>query len=350
MRSQPRKFYPELFKSFVKYLDKCRANNRHDLANKSYLYVHAGLVDVGWDLKLELKRHKLSHKVIFTYHCRNCKFTRPMFYSGETAFCPNCQQCGMVTPGSSQGISRQELARIINSFDVYLQVASNEGLGMPILEAKSCGVPTAVIDYSAMTDLAHEPGGIPVKVATIFQEPLQSTYQLRAYPDNDDLANQMYGLATMPREEREKIGAEGRDYIEKRYNWKYVTSIWEQCIDSLSLPPINQTWLSQPKVIEGQFDVPKNLTNEEFVYYLWVNIAKDPDKCRQSIAKKCIMSLNLGYEIAHNNEGHVVQYPVDRNTVTKWFSNYIQQHNMAEIYRYNKLLNKSQQKVSVVEI
>lgn len=350
MRSQPRKFYPELFKSFVKYLDLCRANGREDLANKSYLYCHTGIIDVGWNLSLEIKRHKLSHKVLFTYTCRNCGFTRPLFFSGEVTFCPHCQKQAMMTPGSAQGVSREQLGQIMSAMDVYVQVASNEGLGMPILEAKSCGVPTIVVDYSAMTDLAHEPGGIPAKVATIFQEPLHSTYQLRAYPDNDDIAQKMYGVATMTPEDREKLGLEGRAYVEKRYNWGHVTDIWEQCINSLPVRDEKETWLSPPKILGGKFDVPPNLSNEQFLAYLWGAVVKEPSKFDSGITRKLIESLNMGYEVVNSGTGQMMQQEVNRGTVINWFIQYINNQNAAEQYRYNRLLGKPSGQRMVVEV
>lgn len=45
------------------------------------------------------------------------------------------------------------MAKIYNSFDVFLNVSAGEGFGIPILEAQSCGVPVILGDWSSMSDL-----------------------------------------------------------------------------------------------------------------------------------------------------------------------------------------------------
>lgn len=51
------------------------------------------------------------------------------------------------------GIPTQALAYTYQAFDVLLQPSLGEGFGVPILEAQACGVPVAVSDHSAMTEL-----------------------------------------------------------------------------------------------------------------------------------------------------------------------------------------------------
>ena len=79
MRNQPRKLFPDLMKSFVRYLELCKETGKEELAKKSYLYFHTSVNDVGWAMNEELRRYKLSHKVLFTYMCDHCKSVYPSF-------------------------------------------------------------------------------------------------------------------------------------------------------------------------------------------------------------------------------------------------------------------------------
>lgn len=65
MRNQKRKLYPDLFKSFRKFLDSTEDSN-------SFLYCHTYYPDVGWDIPRLLDQYGLSSRVLFSYKCKNC--------------------------------------------------------------------------------------------------------------------------------------------------------------------------------------------------------------------------------------------------------------------------------------
>jgi glycosyltransferase involved in cell wall biosynthesis len=46
-----------------------------------------------------------------------------------------------------------EMAKVFNTFDVFLNPALGEGFGVPILEAQACGVPGIVTNFSAMPEV-----------------------------------------------------------------------------------------------------------------------------------------------------------------------------------------------------
>ncbi len=120
MRNQPRKLFPELMRGFNRYLDLCKKNNRQDLINKSYLYFHTTYPDLGWDFSSEIKRHHLGHKILFTYTCE-CGLTYPLFFSGESTYCRNCNRKKSEFPSTGQGVTREVLANIYNSWDLLVQ-------------------------------------------------------------------------------------------------------------------------------------------------------------------------------------------------------------------------------------
>lgn len=49
-----------------------------------------------------------------------------------------------------------EMAKIFNAFDVLLMPSTNEGFGIPAIEAQSCGVPVIVNDFTSMPELIEE--------------------------------------------------------------------------------------------------------------------------------------------------------------------------------------------------
>ena len=85
-----------------------------------------------------------------------------------------------------QGLTYEQLADIINTFDVYVQYANSEGFGLPQVEAAACAVPVMSIDYSAMTSVVRKLGGTPLPAKTFYKE--LETGCLRAVPDNHSAA------------------------------------------------------------------------------------------------------------------------------------------------------------------
>jgi glycosyltransferase involved in cell wall biosynthesis len=50
-------------------------------------------------------------------------------------------------------ISEEQLAALMNCFDVHLLTSKREGFGMPTLETQACGIPNIGHDFSSMTEL-----------------------------------------------------------------------------------------------------------------------------------------------------------------------------------------------------
>lgn len=59
----------------------------------------------------------------------------------------------LFSPGTSQ-----DMARVMNNFDVLCAPSAGEGFGIPIMEAAACGVPAIVTDFSAMPEVAGPAG------------------------------------------------------------------------------------------------------------------------------------------------------------------------------------------------
>jgi glycosyltransferase involved in cell wall biosynthesis len=338
-RNQPRKLYPELFKAFADYLLICKKNSRDDIAAKSYLYCHTSYPDVGWDLAEEIHKHKISNKVLFTYLCKNCKTAFPSFYSGNVQHCKNCQNMTATMPNTESGLSRENLAIIYNLFDVFIQLSICEGWGMPINEAKACGVPVLCVDYSAMTEQCYNGGGLPIKVQRFYQESIQQTNQLRALPNLNDLSEKMYLLAT-DKTLKSRLSMESRQCTEKYYNWGLISKIWESAIDSLECFKDEESWIAPPKIINpGNLTMPANLNNQQFVEWCYVNIIQEPIGNHLQQISKLVTSLNLGYQIIET-PGGLQQVPVNRDIIIQQMIQYLHQKNSFEQHRYNMTAGK----------
>jgi glycosyltransferase involved in cell wall biosynthesis len=59
---------------------------------------------------------------------------------------------------ASTMFSEQDLASLMNCFDVHLLCSKREGFGLPILETQSCGVPNICHNFSSMTELVEGHG------------------------------------------------------------------------------------------------------------------------------------------------------------------------------------------------
>lgn len=338
MRNQPRKLFPEIMRAFVKYMEMCQDNGDIEGARNSFLYFHTTLPDVGWALNEEIKRHKLDHKILFTYMCDQCQHVGARFFSGELCHCPNCGGHSMRLPNTAIGVTRPQLAEIMNCFDLYIQHSIAAGWEMPINDSKACGVPVAATYYSAMQEQCHNGGAAPINVKQFVQEPVNQTNQLRAWADNDHLAQIMYYFAHMSPEESKAVSLEARQCVEKYYSWDRIADIWDKILAHIPLEG-NLNWNNPLSIVRPNMNIPPNLNNQDFIEWCYKYIIQKPmDKNREE-ARKYISYLNIGYESFFDEYGRPIKNPVDRNTVLQRMVGEINHRNQLEQYRYMKTNN-----------
>ncbi len=354
-RNQKRKLYGDLLDTFRLTLDKLVQNKKQDIANKTFLYLHTSYPDVGYDLWKFIQKNHLSNKVLITYYCpirqapggqQGCGLVFPLFFSKEVTFCPRCKAFGAHPPHSNSHVSRVQLAQIYNLFDIYVQYSICEGFGMPVLEAKACGVPTLVVDYSAMEDHANSPGGIPIRVQRYFYEPVIETEQKRALPDNEDCASKLYQLLKKGSKELNRLGQQARNYVTEdmddfnlpRHSWDRIAKIWENHFDTCEIPDREQTWEStKPKLVHPNLSIPQNLNNEEFVTWCIENILQHANRYNSIELHEFVQALNCGYKIQGPDIPglHSIKnrQPVNREGLTQYFVNVVSEYNTAEMRR-----------------
>lgn len=114
-------------------------------------------------------------------------------------------------------MNQSDMADLYNLFDAYVSPSLNEGFGVPIIEAQSCGIPTLATDFTAMRDLIIEgKTGFKIGVAGTRFTPLLSNV---AIPD----VNSVYeGMEKLYNADRVKMGKSAREFILKNYDLDLV--------------------------------------------------------------------------------------------------------------------------------
>jgi glycosyltransferase involved in cell wall biosynthesis len=317
MRNQSRKLYPDLIDAFACMKNKYKGNTRVD---KSVLMLHTCWPDNmhSYDYPRHVKRlaentgkrmpyayRGIKSDVLQTFMCHACggKFVgwalnlwgqpiQQKEINGQVirnaVFLP-CVHCGEQTatpPTTGMGFSREELAAVYNTMDVYVQSSICEGDGMPIQEAKACGVPTAVVDYTAMREKGRFPeyahlkgqedqytchkGGRTINVGRYYYEP--ETSCRRAHPDIEHMADVMADM--LNDEWYEEACGSARKCAEDNYNWDELIKRWEFVLDKVRPKSRVNTWDAPIEIIEpvAAKPIPTNLNNDQFVEWLYLEI------------------------------------------------------------------------------
>jgi glycosyltransferase involved in cell wall biosynthesis len=292
MRNQMRKLYPELLRAFAHFLRTAP----EALARKSYLYCHTAWPDVGWDLPCLLKEVGLGSRVLFTYACKDCGECFPSFFHDSVAYCPRCGKATATMPGVHSGISRANLGRIYNLFDVYVQYANMEGFGMPQVEAAACGIPVMSVDYAAMSDVVRKLHGWPIRV--LFHHRESSTHRLLAIPDQDHFVEGLVHFFSMPWPVRAHRGHKGRRAVEEHYTWDRTFARWEGAMQALSLLDRQETWRSPPRYHSYPEAPPRPMDDEEFVRWCICDVAGRPDLDGSYLTMRLVRDIGWGATFA----------------------------------------------------
>jgi len=257
MRNQRRKLYPDLFYSFRQFLNK---SGREDV----FLYCHTSFPDVGWDIPALLMEHGLTNKALFTYKCSKCSDITCSFFSDIVKHCNKCNNFTSGICGINNPLSEQELAKVYNIFDIYIQYANSEGFGIPQIEASQCGNVVCSLDYSAMNSVIKNIGAIPIPVKQFALEP--ETGCKRAIPDNEKFIDILLELTKKTKEELNKMGRQMYINTLSNYNWNQTANKWIEYFKKCDIKNPNLTWRSpivspSPKPINNNLKSPIDQAN-----------------------------------------------------------------------------------------
>lgn len=339
MRNQKRKLYPDMFDAFAEFLSRATP----EVANKTFLHIHASYPDLGWDFPRYIKNLGLSSKVMFTYTCFKCGLVFPRFYSDVRTVCPKCHNANATFPNTQQGIDRNALSAIYNIFDLFVQYSICEGQGVGQVEAAACGVPVMSVDYSAMADVVRKVNGYPLRVERMYHE--SETGCVRALPDNQDLIQKLEEFVAMPEQLRLQKGNKARLGAEKYYKWGDTCKRWEDYFDSVE---VNNNWTAAPRIIPPVNSVPEGLSDERFVVWALNNVMGRPDLVGSFFAMKVVRDLSWG--ASPEQQGGLVfsdlstlgtkpsYQPYNRDKVIEQFKSIADKNNFWESRRYEKML------------
>lgn len=273
MRNQRRKLYPDLFAAFKLLLDKVEDNSKY------MLYCHTSYPDLGWDIPELLQQYQLSSRVLFTYICAQTGRPFASLFRGAVAQSPYTGKYGAMLSNVKIGASYEDLSKIINLFDIYVQYANCEGFGLPQVEAAACGVPVMATDYSAMESVVRNLNGIPIKPKALYKE--LETGCLRAVPDNELAAQKLLEFFSKPESIRRKMGFDTRQAFLRHYQWNKSGKVWEDYFDSISIIPDHLGWKSEPRIRQPEpkpAKLPPDLDHQSIAKWLIANVLCEPEK------------------------------------------------------------------------
>lgn len=260
-RNQIRKFFPDLFEMFRRFIEVAP----RELADKTFLHVHTGHPDAGWDMGRILKEYGLSHKVYFTYICRSCADIRIHLWNDYGLPCRRCGNKSVFFTNPAFGLTREGLCELYNLYDLYIQYAGLEGFGVPVVEAAACGIPICTVPYSGMEDFVEKILAHPVPIGG-FSPEVQS-HRKWAYPNNALFAEELIKILN-----RDLVswGQKTREACKEHFDWDKSAKVWENAIDNL--PPAKRKW-TDPKRDLTELPLSDNLDDSAFVKECFKNLS-----------------------------------------------------------------------------
>lgn len=300
-RNQSRKRISEVIRSFAMMKEKYP---KDEAIQKCILLLHTAWPDNQMSIDFPraiariqagyhgtpVKRKGIIHEVCSTFMCHNQQcgdvFIAPSIHLRQSPVinCPKCGQRSCRTPTTGAGLTREQLAEVYGMADLMVQMSIAEGCGMPVQEAKACGVPVLVTDYAAIAEKGKLPsyehidkanytvhlGGQTMDVAYLYEEPETTCW--RAMTSMEDCCDKMAEL--MRNKERlAKMSADARKCAELNYDWDKNWKEWEWVLDHVSVMNRAETWDRPMTLINiDPVDPIAAPTDEEFVIRCYVGL------------------------------------------------------------------------------
>ena len=136
---------------------------------------------------------------------------------------------------STAKLPPEKLAEIYNSADCTINISDAEGFGLATLESLSCGTPVIVNMTGGLQEQVTDGNnwfgiGIePCSKAVIGSQDVPYIYEDRI--SDKDFVDALTKIYEMSEEEREALGAAGREHVLKNYNFENFNNDWVKVID-----------------------------------------------------------------------------------------------------------------------
>lgn len=149
---------------------------------------------------------------------------------------------------SNKRVNFQEMNAIYNVFDTIVNRSSNEGFGLPTLEAAMCGKPIITIKTGGLTRQVqdHETGemyGIGIDPETRSLVGNQNVpYIFEDLITHETLAKAFMQMYDLGPEARKELGIKAMNHVNKDYDLDKVVSDWDTTLQKLM-----DSWKENPK-------------------------------------------------------------------------------------------------------
>ena len=310
-RNQLRKSVPNLLEGFKIF---CQTNPQ--INAKLLLHTHWG---EGWDIPRLLKEKEIDpQKILTTYYCKECGEYEIKNFIGENLDCNFCgAKKSQVTTQTTAGVNESQLNEIYNLMDVYCHPFTSGGQEIPIQEAKLTELITLVTNYSCGEDCCVEEAGSLPLTWTEYREP--GTQFIKASTNPESIANQLKKVATMNKQDQQKMGKMARKFVQDNYSIEVIGKKLESILDEM--PEINWDFNFEIEERDPNYIPPEIDSDSEWISDLYKNILK--------------------VETSEHDEGHKhwmkrLQEDLTRKDVLKYFKSVAEKEN-----RENKKIDLS---------
>jgi len=296
MRNQKRKMFPELMRGFKEFSERTDKN--------AFLYLHTSYPEKsGWNLTSLMHEFDLGSRLLTTYKCKFCNKFSVDIYRDAISTCNHCGQYSCVMPSVTYGVDREDLSKIYNLMDIYVQYAICEGFGMPQVEAAACGVPIASVNYSAMEDVVAAVNGYPIS-ANLQRE--VETNADRSFANQKELVDILLKHSSLSESQTQHKRIETRSKCVKKYNWDNAVKSWCDAFDNVILGE-KLSWDNPPLFKAPPKDFPKNLSHQQFAEWAELELVQDKYHVGNYRMYSNIRNLNFGSRVDFGEVGQYTQ-------------------------------------------
>lgn len=110
---------------------------------------------------------------------------------------------------------KNKMASIYSAFNCLLAPSTNEGFGVPIIEAQACEIPVITNNWTAMPELVKD--GVSGYICSISSKRYTPLLSYIGIPDTNSIYNNMLSVFKV---DRVKMGQEGRKNVLEKYDLK----------------------------------------------------------------------------------------------------------------------------------
>ena len=303
-RNQRRKLFINVFQSFAEFLQR---SGRNDV----YLYLHSSFPDRGYEFDRETVKYGIQNKVLYSYICQNCRQLECSLFKGALCVCNQCGQRQQVISNVQVGLSFEQMAFVYNLFDCYVQISTNEGFCLPVMEAAACGIPCYATDYSSLSEVIRLVDGTPIPPLAMTQE-IETGRQF-AVADNEKLTQHLLSFFALPSAIMKLKGRAARLAYERNWDVNQIMSVWENAIQSVSA---KRKWDAPLREFQARRP-PDGLTNSQFARWLIMHVICVPDLAGSLMETRLISDLDNGFT-SGGCEGAYYHQSVSSNSSSKY--------------------------------